>query len=132
VNLALEKRFLSPLGGKLVRYPLGRKQYNGRVERSHRTDDKEFYRPYLLDPLSTDLLLSFDSEGGNDLLAQIGIHIANRPELCYNTTNTGQGGRLLSAESTPALKYISQRDEEGRCKDPPFLLPEPRCQIPPS
>jgi len=55
-----------------VRYPLGRKQYNGRVERSHRTDDEEFYRPYLLDPLSTDLLLSFDSEGGNDLLAQIG------------------------------------------------------------
>ena len=73
MNLALEKRFLSPLGGKLVRYPLGRKQYNGRVERSHRTDDEEFYRPYLLDPLSTDLLLSFDSEGGNDLLAQIGV-----------------------------------------------------------
>ena len=44
----LEKRFLAPLGGRLVRYPLGRKQYNGRVERSHRTDDEEFYRPYLL------------------------------------------------------------------------------------
>jgi len=45
---ALEKQFLSPLGGKLVRYPPGRKQYNGRVERSHRTDDEEFYRSYLL------------------------------------------------------------------------------------
>jgi len=125
---ALEKRFLNPLGGKLMRYPLGRKQYNGRVERSHRTDDEEFYRPYLLsihnrqeflmmaarwvyfynvlrphlgagmdekppvevlyrlgyngdrriallppiilDPISSDLLLSFNPEGGNDLLAQ--------------------------------------------------------------
>ena len=45
---ALKKRFLSPLGGKLVRYPPGRRQYNGRVERSHRTDDEEFYRPCLL------------------------------------------------------------------------------------
>nr|MBC7244598.1 transposase [Chloroflexota bacterium] len=30
------------------RYPKGRQQYNGRVERSHRTDDEEFYRPYLI------------------------------------------------------------------------------------
>jgi putative transposase len=45
---ALEERFLQPLGGALKRYPLGRKGYNGRVERSHRADDEEFYRPYLL------------------------------------------------------------------------------------
>jgi hypothetical protein len=44
----LSQRFLMPLGGALRRYPLGRKGYNGRVERSHRTDDEEFYRPYLL------------------------------------------------------------------------------------
>lgn len=44
----LSHRFLQPLGGQLCRYPLGRKGYNGRVERSHRTDDEEFYRPYLL------------------------------------------------------------------------------------
>jgi putative transposase len=123
----LSARFLAPLGGALCRYPLGRKGYNGRVERSHRTDDEEFYRPYLLqardtegflrwavrwvyvynvlrphsgvgmhqqppltvlkrlgytgsdeialfppillDPLSTDVVLSRDPEGGNDLLA---------------------------------------------------------------
>jgi len=34
------------LGGALRRYPLGRKGYNGRVERRHRTDDEEFDRPY--------------------------------------------------------------------------------------
>ena len=27
---------------------MGRKGYNGRVERSHRSDDEELYRPYLL------------------------------------------------------------------------------------
>ena len=123
----LSTRFLAPLGGALCRYPLGRKGYNGRVERSHRTDDEEFYRPYLLqardteeflrwgarwvyvynvlrphsgvgmhqqppltvlkrlgytgrdeialfppillDPISTDVLLSRDPQGGNNLLA---------------------------------------------------------------
>ena len=45
---ALEERFLQPLQGQLKRYPPGRKGYNGRVERSHRADDEEFYRPYLL------------------------------------------------------------------------------------
>lgn len=44
----LSRQFLQPLQGQLARYPKGRKGYNGRVERSHRTDDEEFYRPYLL------------------------------------------------------------------------------------
>jgi len=44
----LSNRYLRPLRADLRRYPLGRKGYNGRVERSHRTDDEEFYRPYLL------------------------------------------------------------------------------------
>lgn len=43
----LETQFLQPLQARLTRYPIGRKGYNGRVERSHRTDDEEFYRPYL-------------------------------------------------------------------------------------
>ena len=44
----LSERFLEPIGGRLRRYPKGRKEYNGRVERSHRTDDEEFYAPCLL------------------------------------------------------------------------------------
>lgn len=44
----LEQRFLAPLQGALRRIPPGHKEYNGRVERSHRTDDEEFYRLYLL------------------------------------------------------------------------------------
>jgi putative transposase len=44
----LEAEFLRPLGARLGRIPLGRKEYNGRVERSHRTDDEEFYLPCVL------------------------------------------------------------------------------------
>jgi len=38
---------LRPGGARLARTPLGRKEHNGRVERSHRTDDEEFYLPFL-------------------------------------------------------------------------------------
>jgi transposase len=44
----LEAEYLRPLGARLGRIPLGRKEYNGRVERSHRTDDEEFYLPCVL------------------------------------------------------------------------------------
>lgn len=53
----LSSRYLLPLGGDLRRYPLGRTGYNGRVERSHRTDDEEFYRPYLLQAKDTNHFL---------------------------------------------------------------------------
>ncbi len=36
-----------PLGARLAQIPLGRKEHNGRVDRSHRTDDEEFYLPFL-------------------------------------------------------------------------------------
>ncbi|HEX76729.1 MAG TPA: transposase [Dehalococcoidia bacterium] len=43
----LEERHYRPLGANLARIPKGRKGYNGRVERSHRSDDEEFYIPFL-------------------------------------------------------------------------------------
>jgi transposase len=43
----LQERHYAPLGARLARIPLGRKEHNGRVERSHRTDDEEFYLPFL-------------------------------------------------------------------------------------
>ena len=46
--LRLNREVFEALGARLCRYPKGRKQYNGRVERSHRTDDEEFYMPTLL------------------------------------------------------------------------------------
>ena len=44
----LEERYYQPLGAHLARIPKGRKGYNGRVERSHRSDDEELYIPFLL------------------------------------------------------------------------------------
>jgi putative transposase len=53
----LEAEFLRPLGARLGRIPLGRKEYNGRVERSHRTDDEEFYLPCVLSLESVEAFL---------------------------------------------------------------------------
>lgn len=53
----LSSRYLHTLGGDVQRCPLGRKAYNSRVERSHLTDDEEFYRPCLLHAKDTDHLL---------------------------------------------------------------------------
>ena len=39
----LEERVYRPYGARLCWVPKGRKGYQGRVERSHRTDDEEFY-----------------------------------------------------------------------------------------
>jgi transposase len=44
----LEIQHYLPFGARLVKIPKGRKGYNGRVERSHLTDDYEFYIPYVL------------------------------------------------------------------------------------
>lgn len=44
----LDKEYYQPYGAILGRAPKGRKGYQGRVERSHRTDDEEFYIPLLL------------------------------------------------------------------------------------
>ena len=91
----LEKRFLEPLQGSLCRYPKGRKQYNGRVERRYwakRTSPGDgagltnVGAPHL----------TCDPEGGDDLLA------------CCNP-NASQGRRLgigawgPSAGRRPAL-----------------------------
>ncbi|MEO0082566.1 MAG: helix-turn-helix domain-containing protein [candidate division WOR-3 bacterium] len=41
--LELDRQWYRPYGAVLRRAPKGRKGYQGRVERSHRTDDEEFY-----------------------------------------------------------------------------------------
>ncbi len=43
----LQERYYAPLGARLARIPLGKKEHNGRVERSHRTDDEGFDLPFL-------------------------------------------------------------------------------------
>ena len=43
----LDAKYYRPFGARLRRAPKGRKGYQGRVERSHRTDDEEFFLPCL-------------------------------------------------------------------------------------
>ena len=43
----LNEKYYRPYGARLGRAPKGKKGYQGRVERSHRTDDEEFYIPIL-------------------------------------------------------------------------------------
>lgn len=43
----LNRVIFEPLGAKLIHIPKGRKEYNAFVERSHQTDDNEFYVPQL-------------------------------------------------------------------------------------
>jgi len=54
----INRRYLRKRGAELCRYPKGRKQYNGRVERSHRSDDEEFYMPLLLSIRDPDTYLT--------------------------------------------------------------------------
>ncbi len=49
----LNRKYFEPLGARLCRYPLGRKGYNGRIERLHRSDDEELYMPTLLEVRDT-------------------------------------------------------------------------------
>ncbi|MEM3362608.1 MAG: integrase core domain-containing protein [Candidatus Micrarchaeia archaeon] len=43
----MNRLIFKPLGAKLIHIPKGKKEYNAFVERSHQTDDNEFYIPQL-------------------------------------------------------------------------------------
>ena len=43
----LNRSIFKPLGARLIHIPKGKKEYNAFVERSHQTDDNEFYIPQL-------------------------------------------------------------------------------------
>lgn len=80
----LSARYLQPLQGQLQRYPLGRKGYNGRVERSHRSDDEEFYAPYLLQAQDTAQFLALSYRWlyvYNVLRPHFGAGMEQRPPL---------------------------------------------------
>ncbi|MGD2144620.1 MAG: helix-turn-helix domain-containing protein, partial [Anaerolineae bacterium] len=80
----LSEQFLDPLDGQLARYPKGRKGYNGRVERSHRSDDEEFYRPLLLTIQDCDEFLAYGQRWEyfyNALRPHLGYDMKGQPPL---------------------------------------------------
>ena len=55
----LNQKYFYHRGAELCRYPKGRKRYNGRVERSHRSDDEELYMPLLRQAQGPEDLLDY-------------------------------------------------------------------------
>lgn len=101
----LNEQFLAPMEGSLHRYPLGRKEYNGRVERSHRTDDEEFYHPYLL------------TISGPDQF----VIMASRWQHFYNVIRPHQG---IGMDDLPPLGKLKDLGYDGpdRIADFPIVL----------
>ena len=98
----LQKTLYKPWNAQLARIPLGRKGYNGRVERSHLTDDQEFYLPCILSWKDTDDLLR---------MAEAWQHVYNvkRPHF-----GKGMGGLsplvpLRGINQTPITRIQSPR-----------------------
>jgi len=103
---ALQQRFLQPLNGTLRRYPLGRKQYNGRVERSHRTDDEELYRPYLIQVTSAQALLD----------------LAARWIYFYNVLRPHLGKQMNKCTPLQVLHRLGYNGDDRIALLPPVLL----------
>jgi len=55
----LNEKYYKPFDAVLNRAPKGRKGYQGRVERSHRTDDEEFYLPIIPKVNSTEEFINY-------------------------------------------------------------------------
>ncbi len=103
---ALNARFFQPLNAALCRYPKGRKQYNGRVERSHRSDDEEFYRPYLLQANTDDHFLA----------------LATRWVYFYNVLRPHLGKQMDKATPLQVLHRLGYNGADHIALFPPILL----------
>jgi len=82
----LNEKYYKPFRGRLGRAPKGRKRYQGRAERSHKTDDEKFYLPYLLTVNNEEEFL----------------HLAGRWIFWYNTGRPHYGDKM--AGKTPYQK----------------------------
>lgn len=102
----LSQQFLEPLDGQLKRYPKGRKGYNGRVERSHRSDDEEFYRPYLLNLSDVSDFLTY----------------AQRWTYFYNTLRPHFGDGMDGRSPLAMLQDLSYTGHQAIAAFPPVLL----------
>lgn len=117
----LSQQFLEPLNAQLCRYPKGRKQYNGRVERSHRTDDEEFYRPYLLQAEDPPHLLAYSHHWlyfYNVLRPHYGEGMERKPPL-KNLYRLGYDGDPMLGLLPPVLLDRFSTDLLLDCEPPP-------------
>jgi transposase len=104
------ERFLTPLGGALKRYPKGRKGDNGRVERSHRTDDEEFYGPYLLLARNVEEFLALSTRWVyvyNVLRPHMGVGMGGKPPLTVLKDLGYNGNEAIALFPPIILDWIS-------------------------
>lgn len=102
----LNRKYFRPLGGRLCRYPLGRKGYNGRVERSHRSDDEEFYMPALLELNNTRQYLDR----------------AFRWEAFYNLHRPHYGAGMDARTPMEKLRELGLKLHDSFALPPPIVL----------
>jgi len=105
----LGARFLAPLHGTLCRYPMCRKGYHGRVERSHRTDDEEFYHPYLLQIGDTPSFLSWAARRAyfyNVLRPHFGSDMGESTSPCSRRSSSMPSAPISSWLVTPRMVTI--------------------------
>jgi len=102
----LNKEYYQPYGAILGRAPKGRKGYQGRVERSHRTDDEEFYIP---------LLPKINEE--KELLEWAGKWI-----YWYNVKRPHFGEKMDGKPPLLKLRYLGYNLPEEFACFPPIIL----------
>jgi len=104
----LNRRYYEPLGCRLGRIPKGRKGYNGRVERSHRTDDEEFYIPCLLE---------IEDEAALLRRAWSWVYV-------YNVVRPHYGAGMEGKSPWDRLKELGYNLDESFAMLPPIILDE--------
>ena len=109
----LNRKYFAPLGATLCRYPLGRKRYNGRIERLHRTDDEEFYIPTLLELNSPSQYLDF----------------AFRWQAFYNLYRPHYGAGMNGMTPIEKLRSLGINARDTFALMPPIILDKAASQI---
>jgi hypothetical protein len=102
----LQRQVFGPLGVRLARIPKGRKEYNGKVERSHRTDDEELYLPFLRTARDTAHLL------------RLGLQWS----WFYNCRRPHSGYGLPGLSPFQRLRRLGYHGSERLAVFPPILL----------
>ena len=109
----LQKKVLTPLGVRLMRIRKGHKEDNAFVERSHRTDDEEFYIPQGKRIKDKEQFLAF----------------ALKYMWRYNTDREHFGRGMNNKTPYNKLKETHSHINQNICLFPPFILDEVAPQI---
>jgi transposase len=109
----LQKRILTPLGVNLMRIRKGHREDNAFVERSHRTDDEEFYIP----------------SGKRFRDKENFLYFALKYIWRYNTDREHFGKGMEGRTPLRKLKESYSHLNQNICLFPPFILDEIAPQI---